>query len=95
MQDDIRLLQSAAPPSQPGRSASGRRRGCARRGDAALRWLIRPPTNARVPESISPWFFSTHAFQSSRGQMIYHESGSGPGPTLVFIHDLERRRFLV
>lgn len=54
----------------------------------ALRWFIRPPTSARVPESISPWFFATRAFQSSRGQMIYHQSGSGPGPTLVFIHDL-------
>jgi pimeloyl-ACP methyl ester carboxylesterase len=53
-----------------------------------LRWLIRPPTKASIPETISPLVFSTRAFQSSRGQMIYHESGGGPEPTLVFVHGL-------
>ena len=51
-----------------------------------LRYLIRPPTTARVPESISPPLFATLAFQSSHGQMVYHESGTGPA--LVFIHDV-------
>lgn len=55
----------------------------------AMRWLIRPPTASAIPETISPPGFSTQAFQSGGGQMIYHESGSGPGPTLVFVHGLE------
>lgn len=55
----------------------------------AMRWLIRPPTTSAIPETISPPGFSTRAFQSGGGQMIYHESGSGPGPTLVFVHGLE------
>lgn len=55
----------------------------------ALRWLIRPPTQSSIPETISPPRFSTRAFQSGCGQMIYHESGDGPEPTLVFIHGLE------
>ena len=88
MQDDTRL-QSAVPPSNRGWVGMGVGAGVLGAAMLALRWLIRPPTTARVPESISPWFFSTHALQSSRGQMIYHESGSGLGPTLVFIHDLE------
>ncbi len=53
-----------------------------------LKYFIRPPTKERIPETISPVKFTTHAFQSSRGQMIYHESGTGPGPTLVFIHNV-------
>jgi pimeloyl-ACP methyl ester carboxylesterase len=54
-----------------------------------LRCIIRPATKARIPETISPLVFRSHAFQSSRGGMIYHESGGGPLPTLVFIHDLD------
>ena len=53
-----------------------------------LRYAIRPPTNERIPESISPIVFTPKSFQTSRGQMIYHESGGGPGPTLVFIHNV-------
>jgi haloalkane dehalogenase len=53
-----------------------------------LRYLIRPPTKERIPETISPVRFATRAFQSSRGQMIYHESGGGPGPAIVFIHNV-------
>ncbi len=53
-----------------------------------LKYFIRPPTKERIPETISPVKFTTREFQSSRGQMIYHESGTGPGPTLVFIHNV-------
>ncbi len=54
----------------------------------ALRYFVRPPTKERIPETISPEKFATRAFQTSRGQMFYHEGGSGPGPTLIFIHNV-------
>ncbi len=54
----------------------------------ALRWFVRPPTKERIPETISPQRFTTRAFQTSRGQMFYHEGGAGAGPTLVFIHNV-------
>ncbi len=57
-------------------------------GVAALRYFVRPPTKERIPETISPEKFATRAFQTSRGQMFYHEGGSGAGPTLVFIHNV-------
>ena len=53
-----------------------------------LRYAIRPPTKERIPEAISPIVFTAKSFQTSLGQMIYHESGDGPGPTLVFIHNV-------
>jgi pimeloyl-ACP methyl ester carboxylesterase len=53
-----------------------------------LRYLIRPPTKERIPETISPVKFTTHAFQSSRGQIVYHESGGAGGPAVVFIHNV-------
>jgi pimeloyl-ACP methyl ester carboxylesterase len=53
-----------------------------------LRYFIRPPTKERIPETISPVKFTTHAFQSSRGQMIYHESGAAAGSAIVFIHNV-------
>ena len=54
----------------------------------ALRWFVRPPTKERIPETISPQRFATRTFQTSRGQMHYHEGGAGPGPALVFIHNV-------
>ncbi|MBE7212210.1 MAG: alpha/beta hydrolase [Gluconacetobacter diazotrophicus] len=54
----------------------------------ALRWFVRPPTKERIPETISPQRFATRAFQTSRGQMFYHEGGAGAGPALVFIHNV-------
>ena len=53
-----------------------------------LRYAIRPPTKERIPEAISPIVFTAKSFQTSFGQMIYHESGNGPGPTLVFVHNV-------
>ena len=55
---------------------------------SALRYFVRPPTKERIPETISPEKFAPRAFQTSRGQMFYHEGGSGPGPTLIFIHNV-------
>jgi pimeloyl-ACP methyl ester carboxylesterase len=50
----------------------------------ALRYAVRPVTKAPVPEAISPAIFRTKALHTSLGQVVYHESGSGP--TLMFIH---------
>jgi pimeloyl-ACP methyl ester carboxylesterase len=52
----------------------------------ALRYAVRPVTKARVPDTISPAIFRTKALHTSVGQIVYHESGSGP--TLVFIHGI-------
>ncbi len=53
-----------------------------------LRYFVRPPTKERIPETISPQRFATRTFQTSHGQMIYHEAGAGAGPTLIFIHNV-------
>src|ERR1700733_58219 len=50
----------------------------------ALRYAVRPAAKGRVPDTISPAIFRTKALHTSLGQVVYHESGSGP--TLVFIH---------
>jgi pimeloyl-ACP methyl ester carboxylesterase len=50
----------------------------------ALRYAVRPVTKARVPDAISPAIFRTKAIHTSLGQVVYHESGSGPA--LLFIH---------
>jgi pimeloyl-ACP methyl ester carboxylesterase len=55
-----------------------------------LRFFIRPPTKTRIPDTISPAEFQRRAFQSSRGQLVYHESAPRVArlrPTLVFVHD--------
>jgi pimeloyl-ACP methyl ester carboxylesterase len=52
----------------------------------ALRFAVRPVTKARVPDAISPAIFRTKALHTSLGQVVYHESGSGP--TLMFIHGI-------
>jgi pimeloyl-ACP methyl ester carboxylesterase len=52
----------------------------------ALRYAVRPVTKARVPDTISPAIFRTKALHTSLGQVVYHESGSGP--SLLFIHGI-------
>ncbi len=52
----------------------------------ALRYAVRPVSKARVPDAISPAIFRTKALHTSLGQIVYHESGSGP--TLMFIHGI-------
>jgi pimeloyl-ACP methyl ester carboxylesterase len=51
-----------------------------------LRYALRPVTKARVPDAISPAIFRTKALHTSLGQVVYHESGTGP--TLMFIHGI-------
>ncbi len=50
----------------------------------ALKYAVRPATQARVPDTISPAVFKTKVLHTSLGQMVYHESGAGR--TLVFVH---------
>src|ERR1700730_4876917 len=50
----------------------------------ALRYALRPSAKPRLPNWISPAIFATRIFCTSRGQLVYHESGQG-GP-LVFLH---------
>jgi pimeloyl-ACP methyl ester carboxylesterase len=50
----------------------------------AVRYALRPPPRARLPEVISPAIFSTRVLYTSRGQIVYHESGEGD--PLLFLH---------
>ena len=49
-----------------------------------LRFALRPSAKPKLPDAISPAIFATRILYTSRGQMVYHESGQG-GP-LVFLH---------
>lgn len=82
---------AAADMPAAGRSLLGLGLGCGLLGALALglRYTIRPPTKERIPETLTPAKFTARSFQSSWGQMIYHEGGTpGMGPTLVFIHNV-------
>jgi len=50
----------------------------------ALRYALRPSAKPKLPDAISPAIFATRIFYSSRGQLVYHESGQGS--SLVFLH---------
>lgn len=52
----------------------------------ALKYAVRPATKSRVPDTISPAVFKTKVLHTSLGQMVYHESGTGP--TLIFVHGI-------
>jgi pimeloyl-ACP methyl ester carboxylesterase len=52
----------------------------------ALKYALRPPTKRRVPDTISSAIFATKVRHTSLGQIVYHESGSGPPP--VFVHNI-------
>lgn len=52
----------------------------------ALKYAVRPPTKAQVPDTISPAIFATKVLHTSRGQIVYHESGKGP--PLIFVHGI-------
>src|ERR1700719_5359447 len=51
-----------------------------------LRYALRPSAKPKLPDAISPAIFATRIFYTSRGQLVYHESGQG-GP-LVFVHGI-------
>jgi pimeloyl-ACP methyl ester carboxylesterase len=48
------------------------------------RYALRPAAKTRVPEMFPPAIFATRVFYSSRGQIVYHESGQGE--PLIFLH---------
>lgn len=50
----------------------------------ALRYAVRPPTKARVPDAISSDAFARKALHTSGGQVVYHEAGEGR--PLIFVH---------
>jgi pimeloyl-ACP methyl ester carboxylesterase len=49
-----------------------------------LRYALRPSAKPKLPDAISPAIFATRIFYTSRGQVVYHESGQGS--PLVFVH---------
>jgi haloalkane dehalogenase len=51
-----------------------------------LRYALRPSAKPRLPEAISAAIFATRVFYTSRGQLVYHESGQGR--PLVFLHGI-------
>jgi pimeloyl-ACP methyl ester carboxylesterase len=52
----------------------------------AFRYAIKRPTTAPVPDTISSKIFTTKVIHTSRGPMVYHESGSGQ--PLIFVHSI-------
>lgn len=50
----------------------------------ALKYAIRRPTKAPVPDTISPAIFKTNAQPTSLGEMVYHHCGHGQ--PLIFVH---------
>src|ERR1700719_2041553 len=51
-----------------------------------LRYVLRPSAKPKLPDAISPAIFATRIFYTSRGQVVYHESGQGN--PLVFLHSI-------
>src|SRR6266481_4596927 len=49
-----------------------------------VRYAMKPIARSRLPETLSPAIFATRVFYSSRGQVVYHESGQGE--PLIFLH---------
>lgn len=50
----------------------------------AVRYALRPPPKSRLPDVICPAIFATRVLCTSRGQVVYHESGQGD--PLIFVH---------
>jgi pimeloyl-ACP methyl ester carboxylesterase len=52
----------------------------------ALRYAVRPPTKAPVPDAISSPRFARRAVHTGIGQVVYHECGNGL--PLIFVHGI-------
>ncbi len=52
----------------------------------AFRYAIKRPTTSPVPDTISSKVFTTKVLHTSRGPIVYHESGSGQ--PLIFVHSI-------
>lgn len=52
----------------------------------AVRYGLRRAPRERLPDDISPSIFATRVAETTRGEMVYHVSGSGD--PLVFLHGI-------
>jgi len=52
----------------------------------SLRYAFRPSAKPKLPDAISPAIFATRLMYTSRGQVVYHESGRGS--PLLFLHGI-------
>ena len=52
----------------------------------ALKYAVKRPTSTPVPDTISSKVFTTKVLHTSRGPIVYHESGSGQ--PLIFVHSI-------
>jgi len=52
----------------------------------AFKYVMKRPTTAPVPDTISSKVFTTKVLHTSRGPIVYHESGSGQ--PLIFVHSI-------
>jgi haloalkane dehalogenase len=52
----------------------------------SLRYAFRPSAKPKLPDAISPAIFATRLMYTSRGQVVYHESGQGS--PLLFLHGI-------
>ena len=52
----------------------------------ALKYAIKRPTTTPVPDTISPKIFTTKVLHTSRGPIVYHESGKGQA--VIFVHGI-------
>jgi len=52
----------------------------------SLRYAFRPSAKPKLPDAISPAIFATRLIYTSRGQVVYHESGQGS--PLLFLHGI-------
>jgi len=52
----------------------------------SVRYAFRPSTKPKLPDAISPAIFATRLMYTSRGQVVYHESGRGA--PLLFAHGI-------
>src|ERR1700722_18358518 len=52
----------------------------------AFKYATKRPTTAPVPDTISSKIFTTKVLHTSRGPIVYHESGKGQ--PLIFVHNI-------
>ncbi|HYY28598.1 MAG TPA: alpha/beta hydrolase [Chthoniobacterales bacterium] len=52
----------------------------------SVRYALRPSAKPKLPDAISPAIFATRLMYTSRGQLVYHESGRGA--PLLFVHGI-------
>ena len=52
----------------------------------SVRYALRPSAKPKLPDAISPAIFATRLMYTSRGQIVYHESGRGA--PLLFVHGI-------